>query len=48
MTFHLKKKNNNLTTKMKPYTTSEYKSTDISFEKKGNLTTKMKLYATSE
>ena len=45
MTFHLKK--NNLTAKMKLYTTSEFVSNDISFEK-NNLTTKMKLYTTSE
>ena len=32
---------------MKLYTTSEFISSDISFEKK-NLTTKMKLYTTSE
>ena len=33
--------------KMKLYTTSEFISNDISFEKK-NLTTKMRLYTTSE
>ena len=33
MTFHLKKKKNNLTTKLKLYTTSEYMNKDISFEK---------------
>ena len=31
MTFHLKKKNNNLTTKMKLYTTIESMNNDISF-----------------
>ena len=31
MTFHLKKNNNNLTTKMKLYTTIEYMNNDISF-----------------
>ena len=35
MTFHLKKElKNNLTTKMRLYTTSEFISNDISFEKK--------------
>ena len=33
MTFHLKKKLKNLTTKMELYTTSEFISNDISFEK---------------
>ena len=33
---------------MKLYTTSEFISNDISFEKKKNLTTKIKLYTTSE
>ena len=34
---------------MKIYTTSEYMSTDTSFEKNlKNITTKMKLYTTSE
>ena len=42
-----KRNKKNLTTKMKLYTTSEFISSDISFEKK-NLTTKMKLYPTSE
>ena len=49
MTFHLK---NILTTKMKLYTTSEFISNDISFEKKinkkNNLITKMGLYTTSD
>ena len=46
MRFYLK---NNLTTKMKLYTTNKYMSTDTSFEKKKKiLTTKMKLYTTSE
>ena len=50
MTFNLKKKiknKNNLTTKMRLYTTSEFISNEISFEKKNNHTTKMKLYTTS-
>ena len=34
MTFHLKKKKKNLTTKIKLYTTGEFKRNDISFEKK--------------
>ena len=35
MTFHLKKQNKkNLTTKMKLYSTNEFISADISFEKK--------------
>ena len=46
MTLHLKK---NLTAKMKLYTTSEFISSDISFEKiKKNITTKMKIYTTRE
>ena len=44
MGFHLK---NNHTRKMKLYGTSEFISSDISFEKK-NPTTKMKLYKNSE
>ena len=34
MTFHLKKSKNNLNTKMKLYTTSEFISNDISLKKK--------------
>ena len=51
MTFHLKKKKNqkNIATKMKHCTTSEFISSDISFEKKiKKFTTKIKLYTTSE
>ena len=44
MRFYLK---NSLTTILKLYTTSEFISNDISFEKK-NLIIKMKLYTTSE
>ena len=51
MRFHLK---NNQTTKRKHHTTSEFISSDLSFEEKHlkkklkNETTKMKLYTTSE
>ena len=50
MTFHLKKQNKkNLTTKMKLYSTNEFISADISFEKKKrNLSTNVKLYTTCE
>ena len=44
-------KKNNLTSKMKLYTTREFISNKISSEKKkkkNNLTTKMKLYTTSQ
>ena len=47
--FYLKKKDN-LTAKVKLYTTSKFISNDIPFEKKKkkDLTTKMRLYASGE